>query len=252
MQAWRLPRFAKPRDRKVAVQFGYAPRGVLCTLSRSSLRFAPLKVATTLNSSCSNSAASTSDYVVGGHFDVELVEERAGIAVLRISGRGCTKLFAGEPGGHRWQRIPNNERKGRVHTSTVTVAVLPEPREHEVALRPEDITVETMRGSGAGGQHRNVTDSAVRIRHLPTGIEVRCESERSQTLNKVTAMAVLRARIAEAARAGAAGERAEDRRRQVGSGERGDKRRTIRVQDDQVIDKDGRSWRYKMYARGDW
>lgn len=170
-----------------------------------------------------------------------------------MSGRGAAALFAGEPGGHRWQRNPPNDKRGRVHTSTITVAVLPEPREHEVRLREDELTVETMRGSGAGGQHRNVTDSAVRITHRPTGIVVRCESERSQTQNKETALAVLRARIAEAARSGAAGERAENRRRQVGSGMRGDKRRTIRVQDDSVTDHvDGRTWRFKAYARGDW
>jgi peptide chain release factor 1 len=191
--------------------------------------------------------------VAGGHFDVELVDERAGIAILRVSGRGAAALFAGEPGGHRWQRTPPNEKRGRVHTSTITVAVLPEPREHEVRLCDDEIEVETMRGSGAGGQHRNKTDSAVRITHLPTGIVVRCESERSQSQNKETAIAVLRARIAEAARSGAADERAEDRRRQIGRGERGDKRRTIRVQDDSVADHvDGRTWRYKLYARGDW
>lgn len=172
---------------------------------------------------------------------------------MRVRGRGAAAIFAGEPGGHRWQRIPPNEKRGRVHTSTITVAVLPEPREHELVIDERDVEVETMRGSGAGGQHRNVTDSAVRIRHLPTGVEVRCESERSQHENKATAWAVLRARILEHQRAAANGERADDRRRQVGSGMRGDKRRTIRTQDDQVTDHvDGRTWRYKKYARGDW
>jgi peptide chain release factor 1 len=212
-----------------------------------------LKAATTRSSSCSSSAPSTSGCVVGGRFDVELVDERAGFAVLRVSGRGATVLFAGEPGGHRWQRHPLNDKRGRIHTSTITVAVLPEPRAHEVLLRDDEITIETMRGSGAGGQHRNKTDSAVRVTHLPTGIVVRCESERSQSLNKETALAVLRARIAEAARSGAAGERAEDRRRQIGTGMRGDKRRSIRTQDDHVTDHvDGRTWRFKAYARGDW
>jgi peptide chain release factor 1 len=207
----------------------------------------------TLSNSCWSSAPSTSGYAAGGHFDVELVDERAGIAILRVSGRGAVALFAGEPGGHRWQRTPPNDKRGRIHTSTITVAVLPEPREHEVLLRDDELSIETMRGSGAGGQHRNKTDSAVRVTHLPTGIVVRCESERSQSQNKVTALAVLRARIAEAARSGAAGARAEDRRRQVGSGMRGDKRRTIRVQDDNVTDHvDGRSWKYRQYARGDW
>ena len=170
-----------------------------------------------------------------------------------ITGRGAAALFAGEPGGHRWQRVPPTEKRGRVQTSTITIAVLAEQRDVALTIRPEDVDVETMRGSGAGGQHRNVTDSAVRARHLPTGIEVRCESERSQHLNKELAMRVLAARVADRARAAIDGERADDRRRQVGSGMRGDKRRTLRVQDDQVTDHvDGRTWRFKAYARGDW
>lgn len=173
--------------------------------------------------------------------------------MLCISGRGANALFAGEAGGHRWQRVPETEKRGRVQTSTVTVAVLEEPKHTELTIRPDDVDIETMRGSGAGGQHRNKTDSAVRARHRPTGIEVRCESERSQHLNRELAMRVLAARVAERARSAAQGERAADRRRQIGSGMRGDKRRTIRVQDDQVTDHvDGRTWRFKAYARGDW
>jgi peptide chain release factor 1 len=140
-----------------------------------------------------------------------------------------------------------------VHTTTVTVAVLEEPGRDEATIRPEDVDIETMRGSGAGGQHRNKTDSAVRARHRPTGIEVRCESERSQHQNRELAMRVLAARVSDLVRSTARGERDADRRRQVGSGMRGDKRRTIRTQDDQVTDHvDGRTWRYKAYARGDW
>jgi peptide chain release factor 1 len=173
--------------------------------------------------------------------------------VLCVAGRGAKELFAGERGGHRWQRVPETEKKGRVHTSTVTVAVLEAPRQTDVAIRIDDVDIETMRGSGAGGQHRNKTDSAVRARHRPTGIEVRCESERSQHLNRDLAMRVLAARVVEQARAAADGARAADRRQQVGSGMRGDKRRTIRVQDDHVTDHvDGRTWRFKTYARGDW
>lgn len=162
-------------------------------------------------------------------------------------------LFAGERGGHRWQRVPETERRGRVHTSTITVAVLEAPASVDLSIQLGDVDVETMRGSGAGGQHRNKTDSAVRARHRPTGIEVRCESERSQYQNRELALQVLAARVADQDRAQRAAERAADRRGQVGSGMRGDKRRTIRVQDDQVTDHvDGRVWRFKAYARGDW
>lgn len=173
--------------------------------------------------------------------------------MLCVAGRGASALFADEAGGHRWQRVPPTEKRGRVQTSTITVAVLAEPRQLDLTIRPEDVDVDTMRGSGAGGQHRNKTDSAVRARHRPTGIEVRCESERSQHQNRELAMRVLAARVADQARAAATGERADDRRRQVGSGMRGDKRRTIRTQDDQVTNHvDGRTWRFKAYARGDW
>lgn len=170
-----------------------------------------------------------------------------------IAGRGAAALFAGERGGHRWQRVPATEKRGRVHTSTITVAVLEEPKLRDQTIRSEDVDVETMRGSGAGGQHRNKTDSAVRARHRPTGIEVRCESERSQHRNRELALRILAARVADRDRAAADGARSSDRKQQVGSGMRGDKRRTIRTQDDQVTDHvDGRTWRFKSYARGDW
>lgn len=173
--------------------------------------------------------------------------------MLCVSGRGAAALFAGEAGGHRWQRVPPTEKRGRVQTSTITVAVLEEPRQIDVSIQIEDVDIETMRGSGAGGQHRNKTDSAVRARHRPTGIEVRCEAERSQLANKELAMKVLAARVADRKLATTIDERAADRRQQIGSGERADKRRTIRQQHDQVVDHiDGRTWKFKAYVRGDW
>lgn len=149
--------------------------------------------------------------------------------------------------------MPPNEKRGRVHTSTITVAVLPEPTETQVILREADLEFATCRGSGAGGQHRNKTESAVQLKHIPTGLMVRCESERSQSLNKETARAVLRARLWEITQLALDGKRAYDRKKQVGSGMRGDKRRTIRTQDDVVNDHEtGKQWRYKDYARGNW
>lgn len=162
-------------------------------------------------------------------------------------------MFRDEPGGHRWQRVPPTEKRGRVHTSTITVAVLREATEAQIRLDPRDLEVSHCRGSGAGGQHRNVTDSAVIIRHVPSGLVVRCESERSAHQNKATALALLRARLWAAAEEARVGAIAATRRRQVGSGMRGDKRRTIRCQDGVVTDHvTGRRWTLRAYERGEW
>jgi peptide chain release factor 1 len=189
----------------------------------------------------------------GGRFDVELVEERPGLIVFRASGKGAAAAFGNESGGHRWQRIPPTEKRGRMQTSTITVAVLPEPTETQVIVREADLKWAYCRGSGAGGQHRNVTDSAVILTHIPTGIKVRCESERSQHQNKETALEVLRARIWDAANEQRSSALSSSRREQVGSGMRADKRRTIRSQDGVVTDHVlNRQWQLKKYLRGDW
>ncbi len=168
-------------------------------------------------------------------------------------GAAAAELFRDEPGGHRWQRVPETERRGRVQTSTVTVAVLPEPTDAEVRLSERDIEVSTTRGSGPGGQNRNKVETCVIVKHLPTGLTVRAESERSQHQNRATAMALLRARLQAAERERIVGDRAEQRRQMLGSGQRGDKRRTIRVQDGTVHDHvTGRRWQFKQYERGEW
>ena len=174
--------------------------------------------------------------------------------MLRASGKGVRETFGDEAGGHRWQRVPPNEKRGRVHTSTVTVAVLEEPSEIELPrLDPDELDISTCRASGNGGQNVQKTDSAVQIRHIPTGLLVRCETERSQTYNRATALAILRARLHDQLARRASAERADDRRRQIGSGKRGDKRRTIAVQRDSVVDHvTGRAWRFADYERGKW
>ena len=140
-----------------------------------------------------------------------------------------------------------------MHSSTITVAVLDEPKEHELVIPDRDLDWEACRASGSGGQHLQKTDSAVTVRHLPSGLVVRCQSERSQHANRVIALRVLRARIAEREANAIANARAQLRRTQVGSGMRGDKRRTIRVQDDSVVDHvSGKTWRYRDYTRGNW
>ena len=167
---------------------------------------------------------------------LDVIESRPGAAVLRASGKGAVKLFEHEAGGHRHQRVPPNEKRGRVHTSTVTVAVLPVPSESEVQINERDLEWKTCRSNGPGGQSVNTTDSAVQVTHLPTGLQVRCESEKSQLQNKEAARALLRARLQQTATDRADQERNGARKSQLGSGQRGDKTRTYRHQDDIVTD----------------
>lgn len=168
-----------------------------------------------------------------------------------MDGEKAAAAFENEPGGHRWQRVPPTEKRGRVHTSTVTVAVLTEPKEHEVVIDPRDLEESFTRGSGKGGQHRNKTDTAVLLKHRPSGIQVKVDGGRSQHINRQTALQVLRARLKEAGDTRATKGRNARRRRQVGSGMRGDKIRTVAVQRDQVTDhQTGRSTSVKRYLRG--
>jgi peptide chain release factor 1 len=170
-----------------------------------------------------------------------------------VTGEGARALFDDEIGGHRWQRVPPTEKRGRVQSSTITVAVLSEAEVVAIELREEDLVWSTCRAPGKGGQHVQKTDSAVQVTHLPTGLTVRSHAQRSQYQNKQVALALLRDRLHEAATTRATDARAANRRAQVGSGMRSDKRRTIRVQDNSVLDHvTGRSWRYRDYVRGAW
>jgi peptide chain release factor 1 len=182
-----------------------------------------------------------------------VIESRLGIVTVSFSGEGSRALFAHEGGGHRWQRIPPTEKRGRVQTSTVTVCVLPELTDVEVRLEEKDLEWQACRASGAGGQKVNKTDSAVQVTHRPSGLQIKVQTERSQHQNRATALALLRARLGEAEEARQTAARDSDRRAQLGTGERGDKVRTYRVRDDQVTDhRTGRKWRFGAWLRGQW
>ena len=164
----------------------------------------------------------------------ELSGIREGMAT--ITGRGVFARFKYESGVHRVQRVPATESQGRIHTSTVTVAVLPEAEEVDVQVNEEDLRIDVYRASGAGGQHVNKTESAVRITHLPTGVVVAMQEEKSQHRNKAKAMQILRARLYEAERQKAHDSRAADRKSQVGTGDRSERIRTYNFPQGRVTD----------------
>ena len=211
-------------DKDVYLEVGPAP----VVMRRRCLRVIySACIPSTPNRNAGNSSHERVDGEMGGYREI----------VMRVSGDDVYSRLKFESGAHRVQRVPATESQGRIHTSACTVAVLPDAGEvSEVAFSKDELRIDTFRSSGAGGQHVNTTDSAIRITHLPTGVVVECQDERSQHKNKAKALSMLQSRLNQAAKEAAHAEQASARKSLVGSGDRSERIRTYNYPQGRVTD----------------
>lgn len=188
----------------------------------------------------------------GGGFRLELIEDSPGLIVFSVEGKDAKSAFAGEVGSIRVHQVPENERRGRVHTSTITVAVLPDVGTTALSVRESEISYRAFNNSKAGGQHANRHLSCIEARHIPTGVTATSTEARSQNENKAIARSVLLARLSER-RSRDAAQRANAKRRDAGDGSRGSYRRSVRFQDGVVVDH-ASGWEIPLrdYLKGNW
>jgi peptide chain release factor 1 len=188
--------------------------------------------------------------LTGGVFEITPIILKQSIIVFKVVGNGAKEAFGKESGGHQWQRVPPSEKKGRVQTSLITIAVLPEINTTKFSIPEKDIRFDTTRGTGPGGQHKNKTETAVRATHIPTGISVFVDS-RSQYQNKQDALEILIGRLQEIDENTKNKQRDDFRKNQIGDNERGSKIRIIREKDGIVINNlNNKKISYKDYCRG--
>ena len=187
----------------------------------------------------------------GGVFSFTILKDLPGHIVFRAKGKDVEDIFKNEPGGHRWQRIPPTERKGRVHTSTITIAVLEEFNKDHLKLSRSDVTYKATKASGKGGQKRNKVHTAIQMTHIETGFRVDCCEGVSQSRNRDKALSRMEKRLNKASKKKAKETQSKIRKDQVGSGMRGDKVRTVQCRRDIVKDHNtGKRMSYKRYSAG--
>jgi len=183
-------------------------------------------------------------------FDINVLKDLPGFLVFKVEGKK-SNIFKKESGTHRWQRVPPTEKRGRVHTSAVTVAVLENEQDTTIEMDMKDVDIRAYKASGKGGQHRNKTMSAIEVKHIPTGIKAQCTSERAQSDNKSKALELLRERLQELNTSSHNNQRVAERRDQVGYGLRSEKVQTVQEQNDQVVNHiSGKRITCKQYFKG--